>query len=428
LSLIVVPSRSKRALARASEPSKRALARASEPRRKQSQRIVHDDDRLAGHHKRRISVIQPPPTSLPRRLVGVRPPLAALAACLLLACAGQQAPKRVKDAQAARSQRFVPPFAYEAYVRGELALAQGRPQEAAQQLELATAAPDEDAYLLSRLAEAQRQSGDPALALRTLEEAERVDACAESLWLTRGGWAEQARDLPAAARAYARAVACAPGSERGVLALARLWSEGGEPARALELLAERAGEPSLAGAKAALARALGAADSAEVRFALDTWLSLGAPDAATYREIAERALTRGESALALALTELPATPVEALLRARLLAATQERAALRALLAQHHESELGGAERAAELALSARDLERAELYATLSLGGHADDAARLTRAHARSALGQHEAALEDARAVSSPELRRKLAREQLTALGLPALAEELGPRR
>jgi tetratricopeptide (TPR) repeat protein len=373
-------------------------------------------------------VIQPPPTWVPRRLVGVHPRLAALAVCLLAGCAGQQGPKRVEEAPATRAQRFVPAFAYEAYVRGELALAQGHPQEAAQQLELATAAPDEDAYLLSRLAEAQRQSGDTARALSTLEEAERVDACAESLWLTRGEWSEQARDLPAAARAYARAVACAPGSERGVLALARLWSEGGEPARALELLAERAGEPSLAGAKAALARALGAADSAEVRFALDSWLSLGAPDAATYRGIAERALTREEYALALALTELPATPVEALLRARLLVASAERGALRALLAQHHESELGGPERAAELALSARDFERTDLYASLSLGRSSSDAALAARAQARQALGQHEAALEDARAIGSPALRRKLARAQLEALGLSALARELEMQR
>jgi hypothetical protein len=407
--------------------------------------FVHDDDRLAGHHKRRISVIQPSPILARsqararastarsrarlrawralRRRASPRHLLGALGLCLLAGCAGQ-AQKHATSAVPAPQQRFVPPFAYEAYVRGELALTQGRPEEAAQQLELATAAPDEDAYLLSRLAEAQHQSGEVAQANRTLDEAERVDACAESVWLTRGAWAEQARDLPAAARAYARAVGCAPGSERGVLALARLWSEGGEPARALELLAERAGEPSLAGAKAALARALGSADTAEVRFALDSWLSLGAPDAATYRSIAERALSRGEPALALALTELPATPAEALLRARLLAAVDERGALRALLAQYHESELGGPERAALLALSARDFERAELYATLSLGHGRDEPAHTARAQARRALGQNEAALEDTRAIDTPAVRRAEACAQLEALGLPALASEL----
>jgi hypothetical protein len=209
-----------------------------------------------------------------------------------------------------------------------------------------------------------------------------------------------------------------------VLALARIWSESGEPARALSLLAESAHVASLAGAKVAFARALGAADAAQVRFALDSWLNLGAPDAATYRSAAERALTRAEPALALSLTELPWAPVDALLRGRLLQLTQARAALRALLAQRHESELGGPASAAQLALTAHDFERAELYATLSLGAQPADAALVTRAIARRALGQHHAALEDLRAVNDPEQRREQARLQLAALGLPALAEEL----
>jgi tetratricopeptide (TPR) repeat protein len=352
--------------------------------------------------------------------------LAALAVCLLsVGCAARSAPRTAGAAEtASRPRPFVPAFAYEAYIRGELALAQGKPREAAQQLEMATAAPDEDAYLLSRLAEAQRQSGEAALALQTLAEAERVEPCSESLWLTRGGWAERDRDLQTAARAYAQAVACAPGSDRGVLALARVWSESGEQARALELLANSARLPSLAGAKAAFARALGTADVAEVRFALDTWLSLAALDTATYRSALSRALQRDEPTLALSLSELSATPIDGLLKAQLLSVTHARAALRALLAQHQEGELGGPDSAAQLSLSARDFERAELYASLSIGRQPSDLGFATRALARRGLGQHEAALEDIRAVGNHEQKRALARSQLAALGLAALASEL----
>ncbi|HEX6245757.1 MAG TPA: hypothetical protein VFZ61_32760, partial [Polyangiales bacterium] len=110
------------------------------------------------------------------------------------------------------SRRFVPPFAYEAYVRGELALAAGRPDEAALQLELATAAPEEDAFLLSRLAEALYQSGEKRQAHDTLAQAERVGPCEEAVWLTRGRWAEAEHALADATRHYRMALDCAPDS------------------------------------------------------------------------------------------------------------------------------------------------------------------------------------------------------------------------
>ena len=60
------------------------------------------------------------------------------------ACAHHDAgPRHAQSAtrKPTRSVRFVPPFAYEAYIRGELDLASGKPEQAARQFELATAAP-----------------------------------------------------------------------------------------------------------------------------------------------------------------------------------------------------------------------------------------------------------------------------------------------
>jgi tetratricopeptide (TPR) repeat protein len=332
---------------------------------------------------------------------------------------------------AAPRRHFVPPFAYEAYVRGELALAANEPERAVLQFELATAAPEEDAFLLSRLAEAQARSGDHEGARRSLAEAERVDACQEEIWLTRGRWAEAAGDRAGAEAAYERARGCAPWSERAKLALYRALKAAGREAEALKLLHDTGAERRDRSESVVLLHALEHEDVGAVRFALDSWLAAGSLSSAELERMLLAVTARREPSLALSFRALDRPLTRALsdsdqprVRAELALQCSDRAGLRALLAEHSEQALGGAEPAARFAFAAHDWERAELYATLALNGKPNDALRALKAEAASALGEHEAALAETRAISDPTLQQKVARAQLSRLGFARLADEL----
>jgi tetratricopeptide (TPR) repeat protein len=318
----------------------------------------------------------------------------------------------------------VPPFAYEAYVRGELALAAGRPEEAALQLELATAAPEEDAFLLSRLAEALHQAGDTQSAQATLAQAERVEPCEESVWLTRGRWAEAQHALADAVQHYRMALDCTPDSAESALALMRVLREQGALSESLGLLTQTQGHGSRAKLRIVVSRELAQGGVAEARFALESWSLHGAIDQALLEEAAAQAIARKLPALALRLYELGPERLAPHLRAELAALTLDRDTLRALLAQHHEAAFGGALGAARAALQARDYERAELYASLPPHGEDAQALRAVEVEALSAQGQMEDALTELRALTDGELRRKLARAQLARVGLAALVREL----
>jgi tetratricopeptide (TPR) repeat protein len=348
-----------------------------------------------------------------------------LASSLAGGCFGRT-PKPVGSALAARkAQPFVPPFAYEAYVRGELALAQGDADTAALQLELATAAPDEDAYLLSRLADAQEQTGDRTLGERTMREAERVDPCQQNIWLTRGSWAEQDGELGVAEQAYTRALGCDPSSDRALLALYRVLLQKGEPERGLALLT-RAGARSSERAKGLFVLSLHSGSAAETRYALDSWLSLGPPDRALLEAALTAALSR-DGTLTLSLSELALPGLEPATRAKLALAALDVDTARALLAMHQDGELGGAAQAARLAMLAGDLERAELYASVALKHDPDDSLRVLRASSLAALGDAERVLEELRSLHDPAQRRSLLLRELEAIGMPALAHELTPK-
>lgn len=363
-------------------------------------------------------MIQPPPPHTSRRAPWrVLCAASALLATSLGACASTTS--HAASAGGARKvQPFVPPFAYEAYVRGELLLSQGNARGAAAQLELATAAPDEDAFLLSRLAEALYQTGDHDLAQRTLREAERVDACQLSIWTTRGGWAERERDLPAAERAYQHALRCDPHSDRALLALHRVLMAEGQPERATALLTEH---PSPTSARL-FALALGSGNVAEARHALDSWLSLGVPERAVLQPAIEARTER--PALALTLSELSLPGLTPATRARLALSALDAKTARALLEHYLDGELGGPETAARLAVLAGEHERAELFAALAVAQAPSDPRHALHAETLLALGETARALEAVSAIQEPALRRTMLLRQLTALGLPALAREL----
>ncbi|MDB4991078.1 MAG: domain protein putative component of TonB system [Myxococcaceae bacterium] len=342
------------------------------------------------------------------------------------ACGGGTAHKVARTLAGTTSRSaFVPPYAYEAYVRGELLLLQGRPAEAVTQLELAVTAPDEDPYLLSRLAFAQLESGDRAEAARTVEHASELDRCSEAVWLMRGTLAESTQELTVARAAYEKASACAPSSPRGQLALVQLLMRHGEQASAIQLLLEPAvrAEGSLPAVHNALRSALESADPATLAHALDSLSKERAVDSFTLEQAVGLALDRGLPRLALRLSEQHRAALPVALEARLLSANGLCDRLAVLIASHDSDALGGHERTAELALEAHAYERAELEASTALALQESDALHALRARAVLALGRTHAALLDVRAVQEAGLRRSLVLEALAAAGAPGLARE-----
>jgi hypothetical protein len=309
-------------------------------------------------------------------------------------------------------------------------LLQGQPAQAVAQLELAVTAPDEDPYLLSRLAYAQLQSGDRAEAARTLSHASELDRCSEAVWLMRGALAESTQELAVARAAYEKASACAPASARGELALVQLLLEHGEEAAALDVLigaAEHSGGVERPVAGQALRRSLQDATPPTLAHALDGLGRERAPDSLTIEQAIKLALARGLPRLALRLREKYAARLPAPLEAQLLSANGQLEQLAALVASNDADVFGGHERTALLALEAHAYERAELEASSAMQQRESDAMHAVRARAVLALGQPRAALADVKAVQEAGLRRSLLREALAASGAPALADELALR-
>ncbi len=390
------------------------------------------------HDRRGPSVIQQPQhasDSWPRpgpAFLRARPAYGLLFAVMLLGCTTIASDAEIPRTLGGETRlgRFVPPFAYEAYVRGELALARSDTNDAVAQFELATAAPDEDAYLLSRLAWAQALSGDGKASERTLSHAAQVDACSEAVWTTRAKLAERARDLPRAGDAYAEAVHCAPHSALGPIGLARTLVALGERERAqgvLEAFAARVDKP--ASYEAALALALSREDSVAVGAALEGLLTVGAPRSETLTAAIEQALTLDRPLLAARLIEHAKPAVSPALAARVCLARGDITCAQGKLALTGTEALAGPAQAAELLIAAHLFERAEIEASVALATLPSPRLFLVRARARAALGDTAGALEDLAQLEGGEYAndaRALLVTLMRQVGLTGLAQELEP--
>jgi tetratricopeptide (TPR) repeat protein len=346
----------------------------------------------------------------------------------LIGCAGRTSevvPRTLQGSLVRGS--FVPPSSYEAYVRGELLLLEGKPAQALAQFELAATAPDEDPYLLSRMAHAQRLTGALDDAERTLRHAERLDPCAEAVWLMRAELLEQRAELARAEAALEKATACAPRSPAGELALAQLLDRQGKSARALEVLTRAAQRPFGGPATSALERALASAQPAALAHALSGLGMQRASDLPATAHAIRIALDRQLPRLALRLREQNPAKLPARLEAEVLEQNGRRDELAALIALSDADELGGPAHAAALALRAGAFERAELEATSALASQRSDHTRQLRARARIALGRIGDALGDIREVGDATMRRTLIVEALARTGAGALASEVEAR-
>ncbi len=344
----------------------------------------------------------------------------------VLGCGGTRGPESIPRTLGGETQLgpFVKPSAYEAYVRGEILLAQGKYAEAAAHFAQSAAEPDDDAYLLARLAYAQARAGSPDAAARTLEEALEHDPCSEAVWLTRAELAELAGDRDGALFAYGRASECAPRSNKGAIGKARVLYRTGKPSEALEVLSPIKGPDTHATARLAFEAALQARDPAVLAHALETWVAYEDPDEESLVRAAALALARGLPDLAQRLRGYHDGAFPVMLEAQILRETYQRKELSSLLVRTPAEELGGAQATAELALFAGLFERAELEATTALSHGPSDALLALRACARFALGEHALALSDLKAIRDEDVRRTTLLSALATSGKPALAKEL----
>ena len=320
---------------------------------------------------------------------------------------------------------FVPPSSYEAYIRGEIALARGRAEEAIGQFQLASAGPQEDPYLLARLAKAYALSGDAARAEAALREAWHVDACSEAAWLAQGEIAHSAGDLNRAAESYRQALRCAPSSRLGLQGLAEVYRARGAYHQMLSAqLAFASSEGGRADSLRAFVGALDDAGPADISFALERWAVCDGVSRDLLIAAIERALQRNLKTVVLRLREHAAFGLPPALAARIAWRSSDGDALLSLLALYDGERLGGHAAAARLAWEAGDYARAELEASLQSAPSRDGTLDLLRARANARLGAFDEALAEAKELSPRGEALLPLSDALSHAGCPALASEL----
>jgi tetratricopeptide (TPR) repeat protein len=309
-------------------------------------------------------------------------------------------------------------------VRGELLLARDDVTGAIAQFELASAAPEEDPYLLSRLAYALALHGDAKASDAALARAEQIDACSEAVWLTRGELAERARNFDDAASHYARAGQCAPESDLAVLGLARALEQRGDGTRALAVLEQWSGGRSSRARQAAFELAIARGDESAIVQALDVLLTDTLARSDQLEHAVRRALSLDRPRLAERLMQHSPASLDVALRASVHLACGDQSAARILLSGASAEQLGGSLAAADLFERAGLHERAELEASEVLRRGESGEARLIRARARRAMGQTLLALADLEAAAEMPLARSELKRIARELALDDVASSL----
>lgn len=280
---------------------------------------------------------------------------------------------------------WVPPSSYEHYVRAELALTQGRPDDALTELALARAGGYSDLHLDLREVEAISASGDAARARRNLDRLAHAQPESAAILAMSATLHERAEERLVAEEELVRASALAPATREYAVRAARLRLARGDRPGALALLT-------------------GVLDRG----------GLGAEDRDADRVLLELALTEGDGVLAARVASAIAARGDRPLRSTLVAAARTalvdgRPALAASLLDPLPPEPGERRLRIELAVALRRRDAAErglVSPTDGLDELACDA--LTW----SELGAHDRAIELLRDLSlrdqSPRLELALA--------------------
>lgn len=132
----------------------------------------------------------------------------------------------------------MPAYAYEWFLKGEVAAAKGAHEESAIALETALAAPTDDALVLSKLAIEYDRSGESRRADRTLAVASRLHPRSMEVAFAEGEILKARGATEAAMAAFQRARRLDPRAEAPVVAIAQLLDDSGRALRAQGLLRE----------------------------------------------------------------------------------------------------------------------------------------------------------------------------------------------
>lgn len=224
-----------------------------------------------------------------------------------------------------RPGAFVSPFSYEHFVRAELAEIRGDLRQAAEEYRLARAGPEDDTFVIARLADVVDRLGREREAVQLLAQGDQMDPDDESIWLTRGRIHERHGRMDDAAEAFARAAIAAPSSEAGPLALATVMRERGDPDEADAVLSRYLSRASGAGAaRARLALAIDHRDPLAAAEAVRSLLEAAPTRADEVRGAATTALDGDQPELALRLLAvLPDAPEDRPLRLRAMIAARD---------------------------------------------------------------------------------------------------------
>jgi tetratricopeptide (TPR) repeat protein len=322
---------------------------------------------------------------------------------------------------------LISPYAYEWFIEGEASAAKGQHDEAAMAFENATAAPADDALLMTRLAEEYELSGESRRADRTLSVARRAYPGSVKVALAEGRIEQMRGEYREALSSFARARELAPTWDAPVIAMAELLVAAGHIERASAILREYVGTSLVVRSDHArralidLARRTRNAETLEHALALDPHSTpAGRAEAA-----GKLALEVGQPALAARiLAKALDTPENVALWLRALAESGNREEAAAFLARANSQRLGGlsqhvdllleigevgraldllqaaegspkAEYATGRALLAQGdyLEAATVLAAVPLGAASFEAARMALADCSMSQGRHGAAAE-----------------------------------
>lgn len=302
-----------------------------------------------------------------------------------------------------RAGTYVPPQAYEAYLRAELAFSRGDYRAAAQGFNQALAAGPDDAYVLARIAECMQYLNQPDRAERLVDDALESYPDSEALWLVKARLAEKDGQLVKAIDAYTRAEEAAPFAEEAPIGLARLLRNHGAVSRAdvvLQRYLERTGAQSAEAARARLLAAIETQDITTATDAAETLLDVAPGRAQEVRDLAKKAYAEDAPLLtAQLLGKVSRSVPDEVLRVQALIAANQFTQARAVLLTSSPDRFGGLVPTARLFLAVGLPRRATELADVALSARSSDSeARFIRGLARLRRGQPTAAAADFAAV------------------------------